>query len=194
MQHLGLKSALIGSLALAIVSTLGDWLWANFLTDGAVLPGVIHGAVIFFLLAVILATSAGASKGRFFLLWALPVGGFALAAIFYPLARVIGYLAALLVTWMGMWLITATLQRLARGRVESLRRTAWRALAAAVGSGLAFWAIAGIWTQPSPEGPSYWRHFFSWAFAFFPGLLALLCLHSTTGPGSAPAGQPEIRR
>ncbi|MEO1370088.1 MAG: hypothetical protein AAFX50_23140, partial [Acidobacteriota bacterium] len=45
---------------------------------------------------------------------------------------------------------------------------------AAVGSGLAFWAISDIWTKAQPGGPNYLWHFACWSFAFFPGFAALL--------------------
>ncbi len=167
----GLQHAVLGSLILGALSALGDWIWANYLTDGAVLPGVIHGALIFLIMALILGR--GAPAGRF-LLWSLPLAGILLAAVFYPLAYAVGYLGALLITWAGMWLIIAALHRLALGGREGLRRAVVRGLVAAIASGLAFWAISGIWTKPSPDGPNYAWHFFCWTFAYFPGLAALL--------------------
>ena len=164
---------------LAAVSTFGDWLWTHYIPDGAVVPGVVHGAVIFLILGGVLAWGAGTWRAAARLLPTLPLAGVALAAVFYPLARLTGYVGALLVTWVLMWLTTAGLQRWARGGVESAGRTMARGVVAAVGSGLAFWAISGIWTQPSPTGPNYPWHFISWAIAFLPGFLALL-----TGQGS----------
>ena len=49
-----------------------------------------------------------------------------------------------------------------------------RGVLAAVGSGAAFYAISGIWTDPRPGGPDYGHHFLSWTLAFLPGFLALL--------------------
>ena len=100
-----------------------------------------------------------------------------LAAVFYPLAGAIGYLGALIVTWVAMWLALAALQRWARGASESLGLTALRGLLAALGSGLAFWAISGIWTNPAAN-PSYLWRFACWTFAFLPGFLGLLLLPS----------------
>jgi hypothetical protein len=73
--------------------------------------------------------------------------------------------------WMFFWICFALLQAyLDRAPAGA---ALIRGLAAAVLSGLAFYAISGIWTRPSPGGPDYPRHFFSWAFAFFPGFAAL---------------------
>ena len=56
-QLSGLKAALGGALFLGALSTFGDWLWTHYLEDGAILPGVVHGAVIFLALA-----AGGASR------------------------------------------------------------------------------------------------------------------------------------
>lgn len=170
----GIISAFTSALILAAFSTFGDWLWTNYIPDGAVLPGVLHGAAIFLILAAVLAWSAGTRRAARRLLPALPATGIVIAAAFYPLAGLVGYIAALIITWMAMWLALAALQRWARNQAETLGRALLRGLAAAVASGLAFWAISGIWTQPSPDGPIYLRHFASWTFAFLPGFLALL--------------------
>lgn len=162
-----------GSLGLALLSTLGDWIWASYIPDGAILPGVIHGALFFLALAVILYWSSGRRAAARQLFWALPLAGLAIAAGFYPVAAMVGYLGGLLLAWIAMWTVMALLQRRARGGQENLRRTLFRAALAATGSGLAFWAISGIWTQPSPGGPDYVVHLVSWFVAFLPGLAAL---------------------
>ncbi len=169
----GLAHAVLGAAALGAVSTLGDWIWARYLRDGSIVAGVVHGAVIFLVLAAILAWAAGSRRAAVRLLPSLPAAGVLLAAAFYPLARAIGYLGGLIVTWVVMWLVLAALQRWARGGGETPGRTALRGLLAAVGSGLAFWAISGVWTDPSPD-PSYLWRFACWTFAFLPGFLALL--------------------
>ena len=174
LPRTGLLSSLAGAVVLGAFSTFGDWVWARYIPDGAVVPGVVHGDVIFLILAAVLAWNIGTWRAAWRLLPVLPGVGIVLAAVFYPAAAVLGYLGALLVTWVLMWLATAALQRLARGGVETWPRTLLRGAAAAVGSGLAFWAISGIWTNPSPGGPSYPWHFVCWTFAFLPGFLALL--------------------
>lgn len=169
----GLVPAIAGAVALGAVSTLGDWIWAHYLRDGDPIAGVVHGAVIFLVLAAILAWNAGTRRAAVRLLPSLPAAGVLLAAVFYPLARVIGYLGALIVTWVGMWLALAALQRWASNGQESLGHTILRGVLAAIGSGLAFWAISGIWTNPEAD-PGYLGRFAYWTFAFLPGFLALL--------------------
>ena len=169
----GLASAAFGAAVLGLVSTAGDWIWARYLRDGDPIAGVVHGAVIFLVLAAVLGRSAGSWRAARRLLIALPIAGILLAAAFYPLAMAIGYLGALIVTWVAMWLALAALQRWARGGVEPLRLSLLRGILAAVGSGLAFWAISGIWTDPAANPRYLWR-FACWTFAFLPGFLALL--------------------
>ena len=49
-----------------------------------------------------------------------------------------------------------------------------RGLAAALASGLGFWAISGIWLGGSTRNPSYAVNFVSWFVAFAPGFACLL--------------------
>ena len=175
-QARALSAALFSSATLGGASSFGDWLWAKFLTDGAILPALIHGLAIFALLALVLALSlrSGAVARR--LLPTLPLLGVGLAGVFYPIASIVGYLPALLVTWVGMWIGTALLLRWAcdvRTR-ESVARALLRGSLAAIGSGLAFWAISGIWTGGSSAPVNYLVRGLKWAFAFAPGLVALL--------------------
>ena len=53
----------------------------------------------------------------------------------------IGYLGALIVTWVAMWLALAALQRWARGGTEPLARSLTRGVLAAIGSGLVWFLM-----------------------------------------------------
>lgn len=151
--------------------------------DGAVLPGVVHGILIFALLALVLGWAAGSRRTTRRLLTSLPVAGLLLAAAFFPLAGVLGYLGSLLATWTGMWLALAVLERWARGEGAALSASLARGLLAAIGSGLAFWAVSGMWTDPAFAGGLGLRLFY-WTFAFLPGFLALLM-----GRGPSPTAE-----
>lgn len=176
---------LVASAVLGLASAFGDWVWARFLTDGAVLPGVVHGVLLFLLVAVVLGWAAGSGRALARLVLALPAAGLALAAAFYPLASLLGYLGALLATWVGMWLVLALLQRWARGARETAATALARGLLAAVASGLAFWLVSGMWTNPGLE-LSYPLRFAAWTLAFLPGFASLL-LPAGRGSASAPA-------
>jgi len=183
-QGISLKDGWGASLACAVTlgvfSSLGDWIWANYITDGAVIPGVVHGLLIFLLLAVVLGLAAGEKLALRRLLFTLPLSGLVIAASFYPIAMVVGYIGGLLVTWAAMWLTLALLQRWSRSRTEPLGRSLARAGAAMILSGLAFWAISGIWTGAAQQPVNYIVRAGYWAFAFLPGFLALLVGHSRT--------------
>ena len=73
----------------------------------------------------------------------------------------------------GVLILFALLQMSLR-RGEGAVGAAARGVIAAVLSGLAFYAISGIWTGPSAhEAPNVAVHFAAWTFAFLPGFLAL---------------------
>ena len=49
-----------------------------------------------------------------------------------------------------------------------------RSALAALGSGLGFYAISGIWFPFNPHGWDYAKHFVYWTIAYLPGFAALL--------------------
>jgi hypothetical protein len=48
-----------------------------------------------------------------------------------------------------------------------------RGIVAAITSGLVFYAISGIWTNPPRSGPNYLYNLAAWTIAFIPGFAAL---------------------
>lgn len=170
---LALKDIAISAIALGAISTLADWIWEHYLEDGALLPAIVHGVAIFIVLALVLGRSARTRNATTKLLASLPLVGLLLAAAFYPLAAITGYLTALILSWLAMWLALAILQSWASGRMETPSVICLRAAIAAVGSGLAFWTISGIWTDP-PADPDYALRLLAWIWAFLPGFVGLL--------------------
>jgi hypothetical protein len=181
-----MAEAVVGSLLVAALSTLGDFVWARFITSHRPLFGLLHGTALCLAIGLFL----GALRGR-------PLRGAAAGAAigigaaggYYLLARLMGY-AAMFVLWMALWAAFGLLG--GRGLGEP-RSGASEALArgglAAVGSGLAFYAISGIWTSPEPGGPDYAYHFLCWTIAFLPGFLALLATRPRRLPGTVRAGK-----
>jgi hypothetical protein len=162
-----LTAALTASLFLGAVATLGDFVWAHWNLRHTTLYGVIHGAV--FCLAI--GAAIGVRSGK--VVPAALVGpfiGVLAAGVFYMLAPALR-MTAMFPAWMLFWICFALLQR--QLNEEPIGRAIVRGLAAAVLSGVAFYAISGIWTDRAPDGPNYVRNFASWTFAFFPGFASL---------------------
>jgi hypothetical protein len=165
----GPLAALVGALGLAALSTLGDYVWARYALRHRAVFGIAHGTLLLLSLGLYL----GALRRR---PWRGALAGAAvgvLAALsFYALVPLMGY-AAMFVSWMALWMGFALLDARLRGRAPA-REVLARGLLAAAGSGAAFYAISGIWTNPAPGGPRYAYHFFCWTVAFLPGFAALL--------------------
>lgn len=159
--------ALGSAVLLGAVMTAGDFVWAYFNIRHSVTAGVLHGAIMCLCIGGII----GARARRIAVgLLAGPAIGVLAAGAFYALAPTLRW-GAMLPAWMLFWICFGILE----GRLSSrpLTMAALRGVVAAVLSGLAFYAISGIWTKPSPGGPNYVVHFASWSFAFLPGFLAL---------------------
>jgi hypothetical protein len=170
---------LVAALLLGGISTIGDFIWAELKLHNRVVLGLIHGGVLCLFIGAVVGARArqmfmGAAIGPF-------IGVFA-AAGYYALAPALGW-GAMLPMWMFFWFCFALMGGVLRGG-ESVRIAALRGVLAAVLSGVAFYAISGIWTHPSPGGPNYVRHFLSWTFAFFPGFAALFAGRPDRGAAS----------
>jgi len=167
---------LVAAVILGAASTVGDMLWAGLSLRHRMTSGLVHGALICLLIGAIIGWRAGApARG----LTAGPVIGFSAAGVFYLLAPWMRYYA-MFPAWMFFWICFALLQKSLR-REPSWSSAIVRGLAAALISGLAFYAISGIWTRPPREGPNYLYNFGAWTFAFAPGFLALFMGLGRTG-------------
>lgn len=165
-------AAVGASLLLGAVMTGGDWVWAFFSLRHRMFTGIAHGALMCLFIGAIIGSRAGRQVQG---LVTGPVIGAVAAAAFYALAPAMGY-SAMVPAWMLFWILFAVLQRWLSG--GPLGSALARGLAAAVLSGLAFYAISGIWTRPARGGPNYLVHFLSWSFAFLPGFLSLFAGHA----------------
>jgi hypothetical protein len=159
-----LLSILSASVFLALLSTAGDFVWANWRVRHLAFYGVIHGIVMFLAAGALL----GARRGRVAMGALCGVAAGAAGALsFYGLAPVLGY-SAMFVAWLIVWVILGiTSQAGITGVV--------RGLAAAVLSGAAFYAVSGMWMPFNPRGlADYADHFVRWTIAFLPGFAALM--------------------
>ena len=178
-----LGQSFLGALLIAALSTLGDFVWAQWIPAHRAVFGLAHGT----LLCLGIGLYLGALRRR---LGAGALGGaaigFGAAAGYYLLAPFVGY-AAMFVLWMALWAAFALLVgRGLGGRAASDATLLVRGALAAIGSGLAFYAVSGIWTRPKPGGPNYAYNFLCWTLAFLPGFLPLLAGKSLGTPDLEP--------
>jgi hypothetical protein len=92
---------------------------------------------------------------------------------FYFLQPLMGY-SAMFVLFVALWIALGVLTGSFLQRRERAGEILVRSALAAIGSGLGFYAISGIWMPFSPHGWDYARHFVYWTIAYFPGFAALL--------------------
>jgi hypothetical protein len=166
----GLSAALYGALALAAVSTLGDFVWATWIPRHRTIYGLTHGTLLFLAIGLFLGLltrrpAAGAMAGAL-------VGGLA-AGSFYVIAPVAGY-SSMFVSWFAMWIALGVLYAWLAGLPMLWRPALGRGIAAAIGSAAAFYAVSGIWMPFNPVGLDYLWHLAAWTIAYLPGFAALL--------------------
>jgi hypothetical protein len=165
-----LMPALIGALLTAAVSTLGDFLWKNVLPHGIPAYWFAHAIVLFSTVGACLGLPS--RKPFAGAVGAVAIGCGATAG-FYFLQAAMGY-AAMFPLFVGLWFGLGILAGRLLQRHDSMRVVVVRSLLAAVGSGLGFYAISGIWMPFNPQGLDYVKHFVYWTLAYLPGFAALL--------------------
>ena len=176
-----MRDALVGTVVLALLATAGDAVWATWQPRNTAVAGVLHGALLFLAVGAMLGRPHGralAGAG-----WGL-LSGVAGALAFYALAPLIGY-AAMFVAWFALWIVLgAATSRILSREQRPLERLV-RGFAAGLLSGLAFYAVSGMWRNWNPATISYADHLWRWTVAFLP---AFLCLQL-----EAPARASEFR-
>ena len=165
-----LTPAVVGSVLLAVLSTIADYVWFANIPQHQVSSGAIHGATLFAALGLYL----GWRKGK---AGAGALGGFLsgiLAALsFYALAPVGGY-SMMLVSWLVLWIMLAALQTYLDGQLniaKAIGRGLITSIVAAVGFGVVLFHLYRGWP---PETVPVFKHFTAWSMAYLPGLYVLL--------------------
>lgn len=159
-----------GALAIAAVSTVGDFIWATWIPHHRPAYGLIHGTLLFLAIGLFLGVvarrpTAGAVGAG--LIGALGTVGF------YLIAPLVGF-SAMFVMWVAIWIGLGVLVGRLMPGTAGLRADLARGVIAAVVSGAAFYAISGIWRPFNPQGWDYAMHFGAWTIAYLPGFAALL--------------------
>lgn len=165
-----MTAAIAGSLVVAAVSTIGDFLWANVIPHRQIVYWFAHAIVLFSAVGACLGWPSG--KPVLGAVGAIAVGCAATLG-FYVLRPLMGY-SAILVLFAVLWIgIGAFTLMVLQGR-KSVAEVLVRSALAAVGSGLGFYAISGIWMPFNPQGWDYAMHFVKWTIAYLPAFAALL--------------------
>ena len=162
--------ALVGSMLLAVLSTVADYVWYLNIPQHQVSSGMIHGSVLFAALGGYLGwrkgkAVAGAIGGL--------MSGMLAALSFYALAPLGGY-SMMVVSWVLLWVMLAALQTHLDGRLEmpkAIGRGLVTSLAAGLGFAVVLFQLYRGW--PPAEFPVV-RHFVAWSMAYLPGLWVLL--------------------
>jgi len=172
----GVRATLGGAVAIAAVSTLGDFIWATWIPRHRAIYGLTHGTLLFLCVGLFLGTLAnkrvaGTLGGALI--------GFAAAGSFYLLAPVAGRWT-MFAAWFGVWIALGLLnERLKPG--PGIGSAVVRGVLAAVVSGAAFYLVSGIWRPFNPQGWDYLVHLGAWMVAYFPGFAALLVARPQSG-------------
>jgi len=161
----------------AAAATLGDFIWYTVAVRHTMLAGVIHGALLLSTVGVVLGAAVGKPfKG-------LPIGtlaGVGGALSYYLLIVIMDsrtYGAAIPGAWVLMWLMLAALDGrwLRAPNRRSWRNVASRGIVAAVVGGMAFALVRNVlWGRPPGGERNYLLQFAVWAFAWAPGLMAVM--------------------
>jgi hypothetical protein len=166
----GLGVTLAGTVGLAAVSTAGDFIWARMIVQHRQVYGLIHGAVLFLCVGLILG--AVANKRVLGALSGMAIG--AAAAGSYYLLRPFAGRWLMFLLWFAVWIGLGAVYQFLRTEGAGIGATVARGLVAAAASGAAFYLISGIWRPNNPQGWGYAVHFGAWLLAYFPGFAALL--------------------
>jgi hypothetical protein len=162
--------ALIGSMLLAVLSTVADYVWFRDIPQHQVSSGMIHGSVLFAALGGYLGWRKGKAVAGAIGGW---LSGMLAALSFYALAPIGGY-SMMLVSWLLLWIMLAALQTHLDGRLD-MAKAIGRGFATSIAAGLGFAVVLFQLYRgwPPAEFPVV-RHFVAWSMAYLPGLYVLL--------------------
>jgi len=160
----------LGTLVVAWIATLGDFIWYEGGVTHRMVIGIVHGAVLLTAVGGVLGWTAGRTP------MGLPLGtvaGLAGALTYYALQPIVGQ-TAMLVAWASLWIALAMLDARWLCRTRAPGQAVLRGTAAAMLSGLTFWLVVDqLWGREPAGGRDYLWQFFAWAAAWAPGILVI---------------------
>jgi len=166
-------SIFLGVLSVALVSTLGDYIWYEFGVRHRVAVGILHGAVLLMAVGGVVGMAAGRVAAGLPIGAAAGIGG---AVAYYLIDTVARGTVAMIAAWVVCWLLLA----FGEGRLLKQPRRPWsevliRGVLASILAGVAFYAVVGVlWGRPPAGGRNYLVQFAAWTVAWAPGILALV--------------------
>jgi hypothetical protein len=137
-----------------------------------------HGILLFAIAGLVLGVPA---RRPLLGIVAGVIVGVLAAGSFYLMRPLLGY-SGMFVSWVGLWVALAVVNARLHERRASMAEVAARGAVAATASGVAFYAISGIWRPFDPVGWDYAAHFAGWTFAYVLGFAPLMC-HRQRTPG-----------
>jgi hypothetical protein len=162
-----------GILSVALVSTLGDYIWYEFGVRHRVAVGILHGAVLLMAVGGVVGMAAGRVAAGLPIGAAAGIGG---AVAYYLIDTVTRGTVAMIAAWVVCWLLLA----FGEGRLLKRPQRPWsevltRGVLASILAGVAFYAVVGVlWGRPPAGGRNYLVQFAAWTVAWAPGILALV--------------------
>jgi hypothetical protein len=163
----------IGILAVAAVSTLGDYVWYEIGGIPHTMPtGIAHGALLLGSVGAVVGATARRPLGGAACGAVAGVGG---ALAYYFAATMHGRMFAMLAGWTTVWMLLSILH----ARLLRSPRWPWidalgRGVLAAVLAGLGFYLVLDtLWGRPPATGRNYLLQYGAWLVAWAPGILSL---------------------
>jgi len=155
----------------ALVATVGDYIWFEYGVRHTTTHGIVHGAALLCAVGLVIGHASGSLvRGAIGGVCA----GIAGALGFYAVVGVLGYLGALIAAWVFMWMALAAVTAWLRGSIGAVRRWLMTGAAAALVSGVTFYLVSAIWTDHAPgDGRNYLWHLIAWTIAWGPGITVL---------------------
>jgi hypothetical protein len=168
-----MASILFGVLVVALVSTLGDFVWYEFGVRHRVVVGILHGAVLLMAVGGVVGMAARRVGAGLPVGAAAGVGG---AVAYYLIDTITRGGVAMIAAWAVCWLLLAVGEgRLLQRPARPWREVVIRGVLAAILGGLAFYAVVNVlWGRPPAGGRNYVVQFIAWTVAWAPGISALV--------------------
>lgn len=158
--------AFSGASLVAFIGTLGEYLWALWVTQPNMIHGIVFGTALCLAIGPVLVWTRRRFANVIQAILACALIGAFVAASFYWFASFMGA-PAMFLCWMLLWVGFALIEQ----QWRHLKAALFRGFIASLFSGIGFFPVYYLWTNPA-IGNLYlfWP---AWFLALFPGFLTL---------------------